>query len=539
MGHRFISAGWPYLYDVPGLHNCVPMLFADVVARHGRLGKHDVYFLCGSDDHGSRMEFVARGYGTTPEQLVRAKYDATLPLLERMGLSFDRFGRTSEPAHKDFVQNILNRLRARGWIEPRQVPVPWCDACEQFLPDRFVEGKCPHCGGRAYGNQCEAKRGCDRLIGPEELQDPTCALCHAPTVLRSSRHWVFSLARWVERATRGVASNPSSRDDVLQMVRQTAEQNPEVVITRDVRWGIPLPWEEPGVKTVYNWVDSLLAKVSHAGLEGPGREDAFFRDPDARKVFFLGRDGVPFYAVLFPALLEAAELGHDLGNWWIIPNDVFIYEGGVCSKSTGTGIWLAEALNTLPGDLWRFYVFYATARRDGGSRDVDFRWDRFCRSLQQELIEPLEALLKHAGAGLAGGAAALAPVEEAARRVDELLEEMSVGPAFATLLDGVSLLQAAARDGAASAAVRAGLERLLPLLGCYVPDSAARAQELLGKGPVAGERLFPAGAPRSRDVQRTYQKWVDERRAQRSIEESVTDARADALCVCPIDLTER
>jgi methionyl-tRNA synthetase len=514
------------------------MLFADVVARHGRLRGDDVYYLCGSDDHGSRMEFVAKGYGITPAQLVQAKYDATAPLLRRMGLSLDRFGRTSEPVHKAYVSEVLTRLRERGCLEAREVPVPWCDSCARFLPDRFVEGKCPHCGGRAYGNQCEAKQGCDRLLRPEELVEPKCALCRAPTTLKPSRHWVFPLARFAERATRGVSSSAASRDEVRKIVQQTAEQVPEVVVTRDVHWGIPLPWDEPQGKSVYNWVDSLLAKVSHTRLEGPGREDAFFRDPDARKVFFLGRDGVAFYAVLFPALLEAAELGYDLDHWSVIPNDVFIYEGGICSKSTGTGIWLTEALDTLPGDYWRFYIFYACARRAPGERDVDFRWDRFCGSLQQELIGPLEALLKHAGAGVSGDEAVLGPVQAAATRADELLGEMSIAAAFTTLLDSVLQLQEAAKGGAASAAVRAGLERLLPLLSCYVPDCAARAEALLAKGP-SGERLFPAGAPRHRDVQRQYQKRVDERRARRSLEESVTDARADALCVCPIDLGER
>ena len=153
MTRHFVSAGWPYLYDIPGLHNCVPMLFADVYARYYRLKGEEVYFLCGADEHGARTEYVAQGYGTTPQQLLDEKYEATLPLLEKLSLSFDAFERTSDPFHKKFVQEFFSDLLAQDAIVEQEQKVPWCPSCQHHLPDRFLEGTCPSCAGKTYGNQ--------------------------------------------------------------------------------------------------------------------------------------------------------------------------------------------------------------------------------------------------------------------------------------------------------------------------------------------------------------------------------------------------
>ncbi|MBI4509025.1 MAG: class I tRNA ligase family protein [Deltaproteobacteria bacterium] len=502
----FVSAGWPYLYDIPGLHNCVPMLFADVAARFHRLHGDDVFFLCGSDDHGARIEFVSEGYGKKPADLVREKYEATLPLLGRLGLSFDLFGRTSDERHRAFVQGFYARLRSRGALSAREESIPFCERCSKFLPDRFLEGKCPHCGGRAYGNQCQNKKSCDRLLKPSELVEAHCAACGDVAGFRKSKHWIFSVGQHAEAATTQVTSTAAFQDEVKAIVHRTLREVPEMVVTRNVTWGIPLPWEDPGI-TAYNWVDSLLAKVSFT-------PEPFFKDPSAKKMFFLGKDSVPFYGVLFPALLSAADMGHSLNEWWVVPNEVFIYEGGVCSKSTGTGIWLREALAVLPGDYWRFYIFYAYARRNQVERDVDFRWERFAKAVNEELMAPLSQAVAEPGDDKATGL-----VDEA----KDLLAQGRIGRALATLLELVRRRPS-----------RQVLHTALPLLSCYIPETAARAAACL----TTGESLFPDGPVDARSVQRRYQREVEVRRGERTLEEEITDARADGLCVCPINLSE-
>jgi methionyl-tRNA synthetase len=559
MSKRFVSAGWPYLYDVPALHNCVPMIFGDVMARYYRLAGDEVYFLCGADEHGARIEYVAEGQGRTPAAVVDDALARTEPLFAPLSLSFDKFGRTADPAHVSFVRDFMARLRARGAIVPRDVEVAWCDRCARVLPDRFVEGACPACGAKAFGNQCQDKMVCGKMLRPAELVRPRCAVCNDPSTTRRKAHWAMPLAPWIEPALSALTSSSPFRDEVLAVARRVVEETREVIVTRDFRYGVPieLPDGSPGV--VDGWVDALLAKPSFAG-------ERFFADSSAEKLFFLGRDGLPFYTVLLPALLAAADRGYSPARWHVQPNQVFVDEGGICSKSTGTGIWLPEALATLPGELWRFYVLYAYAAR-AEEKDVLFRWERFAEVTNQELIAPFEAAIArvagafsvgtaaawrddHAAYGLAKQGAAIA---SDARR---LLGELRIGRALFALLAWPQLTESV-HDATTAAGAREAARMVLPLFACYAPELARRAWTRLGLrgGPLdprvadgshvddphpapRGEPIFPGGEIRAREAQREYQRRVEERRRERSLDEEITAARADRLCACPSELSE-
>jgi len=509
MPRHFVSAGWPYLYDVPGLHNCVPMLFADVCARFFRWKGDEVFFLCGADEHGARTEYVAEGYGTTPRQLLDAKFDATVPLLEKLSLSFDAFERTGDPFHRTFVTNLFEHLGERGLLTAGTQRVAWCTRCRRHLPDRFLEGSCPHCGSRTYGNQCTNKKHCARLVEADAVDGARCAVCAGVVEWRDESHLFFDLERFDSEVRR--CAGAFDAEAVRERIARTLAENPRVCVTRDTAWGIPVPGL-PG-KTVYSWVDSLLAKVSMTLKRGLETEEAYWRDDRTRRHFFLGMDGTPFYGALLPALLLAAGRDYSISNWRLVPNEVFIYEGGVCSKSTGTGIWLDEALATLPADFWRFYIFHVHASVESGAeRDVDFRWERFCGTVNRWLLDGLARVTEADGAGPDGA-------REAAD-VSDLMEAGRIGEAFQSLLEALTLQPS-----------RAKTARLAPLLGCFLPETGARL--------AAGIRPFAMPPLYDRELQMRYQDRVDARRAQRGVAEEITDARADVLCVCPIHLGER
>jgi len=511
VARRFISAGWPYLYDVPRLHNCVPMLLADVAARFFRLQGDEVFFLCGADEHGARVQFVAEGYGKFPGALVDDKVAASLPLFSGLHLSFDRFGRTTDPEHQRFVRDFLFDLDRRGALEERALQVPYCASCARFQPDRFVQGICPHCQGKATGSGCVNKLTCGRPLSPVELRDPRCAVCDEPTTLRESSHRVFRLGHYAADAMHGLTSTDKLAEPLRDAVHRVVHEIPDVAITRDVAWGIAPPWEAAG-KTVWDWADSLLAKVSFAERQG-----SYFSAAGVHRVFFLGVDSVAFYGALLPSLLLASGRGWDLDGWWVVPNDMLMVEGAVCSKSTGTGIWLGEALATLPGDLWRFYVYHSYAHRAPGEREVDFRWEGLAAMINDRLFGPLgRAVVEPGGEGDAEARARLAEAQD-------LLSRLRIGSAFRALLTAIR-----ARPS------RAVLLETLPLLSCYLPDTAARAAECLR----SGAPLFPDGPIDARATQRRYTRAVEAGRAGRTLEEEVTDARADDLCACPTRLSE-
>ncbi|MBI2933381.1 MAG: class I tRNA ligase family protein [Planctomycetes bacterium] len=505
----FVSAGWPYLYDVPGLHNCVPMLFADVTARFLRSRGDEVFYLCGGDEHGSRVEFVAKGLGKRPQELVDEKYRETVPLLKAMGISVDSFGRTSDPRHKEFVRSFLLELRERGKVSAKPVEVPYCPRCSKHLPDRFLQGRCPHCGDTTYGGQCGNKRACGKMIA--SMRDGRCALCGETVEFRAREHWVLPVSPYRLRIMPHVGSDRRNQAEVVRRVEETFRDIPEVTLTRDTSWGIPLV-ESERERTVYSWADSLLAKIS-------GAPEELWKDAATRKLFFLGMDGVPFYGVLLPSLLLAAEKGHSVSHWTLLPNEVLIYEGGVCSKSTGTGIWLKEALSVLEGDFWRFHIYYTYARAE---KHADFRWERFVEAVNTLLIHGLEESVTRAVAAPSAGEVD----RERLGNIRASFAEVDTAGAFRRTLELVI-------DPGVS---RATLLEAMPLLGCFIPRIAERALRRL-EG--SADRIFDGRPLSHQELRVRYQALVDERRDRQTLQEEVTNLRADSLCVCPINLKEQ
>ncbi|MBI3848425.1 MAG: class I tRNA ligase family protein [Planctomycetes bacterium] len=525
MGFTFVSAGWPYLYEIPGLHNCIPMLFADSVARYRRHRGDDVLFTSGADEHGARVEFVAESQGRSPRDLVDEKVSATLPLLSRLGLSLDAFGRTSDPKHEVFVRRFVSRLLEVGALERRITRVPHCPSCRKFLPDRFVEGRCPRCGAKAFGNQCNNKRRCSAVLDPFDLVDARCAVCGGSFEPRDREHLYLSFAPLRPRLKRHIEESYSEAPAVREQALTVLEETEGMFLTRDTVWGVPLP-EEIGLtgRTVYSWVDSLLGKLSTV-CNGDAKS-LVWRSPGVEKLFFLGMDGVGFYAVLLPALLMAADEDYSLDRFRIVTNDLLLYEGGVCSKSSRTGIWLPEALELLPPDYWRFVIFDAEARaaeatRPGAS-DLDFRWDSFALRANERL-----GALGGVIDALAGNRPSTPGDPSELRPVHEAFDTLLPGVAFGRLID--TIVQSGTRRADLVAAA-------LPLLSCFLPQAAERAAAILTgleKPP-----LFPELPLDGVTLRRRYAGNEARRRRTVDLHTELTDLRADSLCICPVRLDE-
>src|SRR5580700_2078711 len=230
---HFISAGWPYLYDIPGLHNCVPMLFADVFARFYRYRGDEVFFLSGADEHGARTEYVAEGYGTTPRQLLDEKHQATLPLLEKLGLSFDAFGRTGDPFHQRFVEDFFTDLIAQKKLHKSKQKIAWCTRCKRHLPDRFLEGNCPFCESKTYGNQCNNKKVCARIVESENIISPQCAVCAGSIEWRNEDHLFFDMNEYKNILIENADAPERDIAEVRHRISTTLKDNPVVCVTRD------------------------------------------------------------------------------------------------------------------------------------------------------------------------------------------------------------------------------------------------------------------------------------------------------------------
>lgn len=377
------------MYYVPHLGTLIgSVLSADVVARYHRLKGDDVLFVSGSDEHGTPIEVEAMRRGIPPKQLTDRMHAKVVELFKRWGISFDNYTRTESQVHKDFVQKTFLKIYENGYIFTEETSLPYCPKCKRFLPDRFVEGKCPHCGyERARGDQCEA---CGRLLEPTLLVEPVCSICGSTPVVKETVHWYFDLPKFADELHKYIEGNEQFPDNArrfsLNLIKEGLKPRP---ISRDNKWGIPAPFPGAEGKTIYVWVEAVLGYVS-ATIEyfkNIGREEEwkkFWFDKDAKTLYFIGKDNIPFHTVILPALLLATKEGYNL-PWNVDSTEFLLLEGQKFSRSRRVGIWIDEALELFPADYWR----YALIANRPETKDTSFTWKIFLEKVNSDLNDTL------------------------------------------------------------------------------------------------------------------------------------------------------
>ncbi len=390
MAKYVVTSAWPYVNHVPHLGTLIgSLLSADIYARYLRLRGHDVVFVTGSDEHGTPIELEARRKGVEPKQLTDAVHEYDVKLFREYNLSFSLYSRTESPVHKEFVREFMMKLYRNGYILSQEEVLPYCENDKMFLPDRFVEGKCPYCGyERARGDQCDE---CGRLLHPTELINPRCALCGAKPIFKSTRHWFIDLTKVRDKLLKWLREHKELPDNVKKYSLNWVQQGLKPrSITRDTSWGIPAPFPGAEGKTIYVWFDALLGYVSTTKeyflvKEGDGEKwKEYWFDSETRTLYFIGKDNIPFHAIILPAMFLASHDPYTL-PWRISATEYLMYEGQQFSKSRRIGVWIDEALEIAPADYWRWVL----ARMRPETRDQNFTWKEFYRIVNAELNDDI------------------------------------------------------------------------------------------------------------------------------------------------------
>jgi methionyl-tRNA synthetase len=370
---------------VPHLGNLVgSVLSADVAARYYRLRGDDILLVSGSDEHGTPIEVEALKQGITPKELTDRNHAIVADLFKRWGASYDNYTRTESPVHKKFVQDHLLKIYKNGYIFSQETQMLYCEHDQRFLPDRFVEGKCPYCGyERARGDQCDR---CGRLLETTFLVEPHCVICGNTPTSKSTTHWYIDLSKFSNQLSQYIMENrqlPSNAKNFsLNWIKEGLKPR---AVTRDVEWGIPAPFPGAEGKTIYVWVDAVLGYVS-ATIEyfrrigEPEKWREFWFNKEAKTLYFVGKDNIPFHTIILPALLLAS--GEDYNLPWNVSATEFLqFKGEKASKSQRIGIWIDEALEMFPPDYWRFFLMATRPE----SKDTNFSWDFFLEKINADL----------------------------------------------------------------------------------------------------------------------------------------------------------
>ena len=399
MKRRLITSALPYVNNVPHLGNLIQVLSADVFARFCRLRGYETLYVCGTDEYGTATETRAAEEGISPRELCDRYHALHSDIYKWFGIAFDKFGRTSTPLQTEITQDIFKKLDSSGYIAERTIEQLYCDSCTRFLADRYVRGICPHCGYEdARGDQCES---CGKLLDPTELKEPRCSSCGKAPKPKSTKHLYIDLPKikpllesWIKTASvDGFWAN-----NAIQMTQAWIRDGlRERAITRDLKWGIPVPKAGYEDKVFYVWFDAPIGYISiaanHAvdkGLDWKSFLDSWWKNPDDVELFqFIGKDNIPFHTVIFPSSLLGS------GEQWTLlhhmsSTEYLNYESGKFSKSKGVGVFGTDAVESgIPADVWRFYVFYNRPEKS----DALFTWKDFQEKVNGELIGNLGNLV--------------------------------------------------------------------------------------------------------------------------------------------------
>jgi methionyl-tRNA synthetase len=380
-----VTSAWPYINVTPHIGNLVgSVLSADVAARYYRLKGEEVVMVSGSDEHGTPIEVEAIRRGISPKNLTDKNHAIVTALFKKWGISFDNYTRTENPVHKEFVQNHLMKIFNNGYIFVQETTMLYCENCRRFLPDRFVEGKCPYCGNEsARGDQCDS---CGRLLEPTILLEPYCVICKGKPVTKTTKHWYFDLSKFSEKLSDYLSSNEqlpiTTKNFSLNLIKEGLKPR---AVTRDVSWGIPAPFPGAEDKTIYVWVEAVLGYVS-ATIEyfrnrgEPEKWKEYWFDKDSKTLYFIGKDNIPFHTIILPALLLAS--GEDYNLPWNVSATEFLQFGGEkASKSQRRGIFINEAIELFPPDYWRYYLMATRPE----TKDSNFSWELFVEKVNSDL----------------------------------------------------------------------------------------------------------------------------------------------------------
>jgi len=379
-----VCAGWPYangslhLGQIAGAY-----LPPDIFARYHRIKGNEVVMVSGSDAHGTPTTIKAEQEGKTPQEVAEFYQQEHLDCWQKLGISYDLYTTTDTENHTEVVQDVFLRLLQEDYLFRKTVSQAYCPNCERFLPDRYVEGTCPHCKSpNARGDQCEA---CGKLLDTPDLIDARCRVCGTSPVYRDSEQFFWRLPAFRDRLLEWVKQQTHWRQNVLNFTTRFLEEGLiDRAFTRDIDWGVPVPVEGFEGKRIYVWFEAVMGYLSAtkewARNQGDPEKWRRFWQEEAKCYYFIGKDNIAYHTIIWPAMLMAYG---DLNLPFDVPaNEFLTMEGGKFSTSRNWAVWLPDYLSRYDPDPLRYMLSINMPE----TSDTDFSWREFVRRNNDELV---------------------------------------------------------------------------------------------------------------------------------------------------------
>ena len=355
---------------------------ADIYVRYLRLKGEEVMMVGGSDEHGVPITIKARREGVTPQDIVDRYHTLIRDSFKDFGISFDVYGRTTSDTHRRTASDFFRRLYDKGEFIEKTSQQFYDPEAGQFLADRYVTGKCPHCGAEgAYGDQCKA---CGTSLNATDLIDPRSAITGAVPVMKETTHFYLPLDKWQPRLEEWILKGHKEwKTNVYGQCKSWLDMGLQPrAVSRDLDWGIPVPVEGAEGKVLYVWFDAPIGYISNT-IDLVGDDyTKWWKDPETRMIHFIGKDNIVFHCIVFPAMLMADGSYNLPDN--VPANEFLNLEDDKISTSRNWAVWLHEYLRDFPGkqDTLR-YTLTANAPE---TKDNNFTWKDFQARNNNELV---------------------------------------------------------------------------------------------------------------------------------------------------------
>lgn len=375
-----IASAWPYANGSLHIGHLAGLLSGDPIARYYRAKGDDVYFVSGSDCYGTPVAIRARQENKSAGEISDYYHQEFCWCFQKLGFSYDRYGKTSSDEHIDFVQEFHKKMYDGNYIYEKEAPQAFCENCAAALADRFVIGKCPECASQSRGDQCDA---CGKVLEPENLIEPLCSVCGIVPVFRPTKHLFIAISKLEKELSDFIDSRPHWRKNAIAFSRRYINEGlRDRAITRDLDWGVPVPKGGYEDKRIYIWAENVLGylSMSKAAAEERGENFDELWSENSRHYYIHGKDNIPFHTIILPSLLLAS------GGKWKLPDHIvsseyLTLEGRKLSTSHNWAIWIKDIVKYHPDSI-RYFILSNGPEK----RDTDFTWKEFVNSHNGELL---------------------------------------------------------------------------------------------------------------------------------------------------------